>query len=238
MNVMLLIGIQLFIIVLFSVLGWAIRYKKVYELISGFTARSDEEKEELIRNGYPQKNGLLLLLTAAGMLVLLPLSFTSFTYTMEIQFGFMLIFLMGGMIYLSRYEVPRKRKRSYWISSILMAVVIAFIGGLTFIGYQKNELIVSRDSFKITGMYGDSWEKDKMETVELLDEMPEVTYKINGFGLSAKAKGVFKVKKYGRSLLFIRKESPYIHVKVDDQHVFINGASPEETRAWYEQLKD
>ncbi|XXM72520.1 DUF3784 domain-containing protein [Lysinibacillus sphaericus] len=235
---MILIAIQLFVIALFSVLGWAIRYKKVYELISGFAARSEEEKAELIRNGYPRKTGSLLLLTAAGMLILLPLALTPFRFTMEVQFGFMLIFLMGGMIYLSKYEVPRKRKRSYWISSILMAIVFALIGGITFIGYQKNELFVSRDSFKITGMYGDTWDKDKIETVELFDEMPEVTWKINGFGLSTKAKGVFKVKDYGRSLLFIKKESPYIYVKVEDQHLFINGGSPEETRLWYEELAD
>ncbi|OIU71819.1 DUF3784 domain-containing protein [Rossellomorea aquimaris] len=233
-----LIGIQLFVIALFTLLGWAIRYKKVYELISGYAARSEEEKEELIRNGYPQKNGSLLLLTALGMLLLLPLALTHFRFTMEVQFGFMLIFLMGGMIYLSKYEVPRKRRRSYWISSILMAAVFALIGGITFIGYQKNELIVSKDSFQITGMYGDKWDKGKIETVELLDEMPEVTWKINGFGLSKKAKGVFKVKDYGRSLLFIKKESSYIYVKVKNQHLFINGGSPEETRLWYEELAD
>ncbi|MGR3764515.1 DUF3784 domain-containing protein [Rossellomorea sp. NS-SX7] len=233
-----LIGIQLFVIALFSLLGWAIRNKKMYCLISGFDARSEDEKAELIKNGYPQKTGSLLIMTAAGMLILLPLVFTPFTYTMEVQFGFMMMFLMGGMIYLSRYEVPRKRKRSYWISSLLMVGVIGLIGGLTFVGYQKNELIVSGDSFEITGMYGDKWQKEDIEEIELLDEMPEVTWKINGFGLSTKAKGVFKVKEYGRSLLFIKKESPYLYIKVGDQHVFINGGSPEKTRAWYEELAE
>jgi hypothetical protein len=233
---MILIGIQLFVIALFLLLGWLIRYKKQYGLISGFISRPEKEQEELVRNGYPQKTGSLLIFTALGMLILLPLVFTSFTYTMEVQFGFMMIFLMGGMIYLSRYEVPGKRKRSYWISSLLMVVVFALIGGLTFVGYQKNELVVSGTSFEITGMYGDEWKKDEIESVELLNEMPEITWKINGFGLSTKAKGVFKVKGYGRSLLFIKKESPYIYIKVGDQHVFINGSSPEETRAWYEEL--
>ncbi|MEL3971921.1 DUF3784 domain-containing protein [Rossellomorea oryzaecorticis] len=124
-----LIGIQLFVIALFLLLGWAIRVKKMYGLISGFSDRREEEKEYLIKNGYPQKIGSLLILTAAGMLFLLPLAFTSFTYTMEVQFGFMMIFLMGGMIYLSRYEVPGKRKRSYWTSSLLMLVVFGMIGG-------------------------------------------------------------------------------------------------------------
>jgi hypothetical protein len=97
-------------------------------------------------------------------------------------------------------------------------------------------LIVSDDSFEITGMYGDEWRKEDIKSVKLLDEMPEVTWKINGFGLSTMAKGVFKVKDYGKSLLFIEKEPPYIYVNVGEEHIFINGSSPEETRSWYWEL--
>jgi hypothetical protein len=233
-----LIGIQLFVIALFLLLGWAVIYKKVYGLISGFISRTEKEQEELIKNGYPQKMGALLIFTAVGMLVLLPLAFTSFAYVMEVQFGFMMIFLMGGMIFVSRYEIPSKRKKSYWISSILMVLVFGLIGGLTFVGYQKNYLIVSDESFKITGMYGDEWKKEDIKSVKLLGEMPEVTWKINGFGLSTKAKGVFKVKDYGKSLLFINKEPPYIYVNVGDDQVFINGSSPEETREWFAELTE
>jgi hypothetical protein len=129
MKMTILIGVQLFVIGIFLLLGWAVRYKKVYGLISGYISRPAKEQEELVKNGYPQKMGGLLILTAVGMLILLPLAFTSFTYVMEVQFGFMLIFLMGGMIYLSKYEIPSKRKRSYWISSILMIVVFGVIGG-------------------------------------------------------------------------------------------------------------
>ncbi|WP_307310975.1 hypothetical protein [Neobacillus driksii] len=42
----------------------------------------------------------------------------------------MIIFLMGGMIYLSKYEVPKKRKRSYMVSGTLF---IAIAGGMIFI---------------------------------------------------------------------------------------------------------
>jgi hypothetical protein len=101
----------------------------------------------LIKNGYPQKIGALLILTAFCMLIFLPLAFSSFTNVMEVQFGFMMVFLMGGMIYLSRYEVPSKRNRCYWVNSILMVLVRGLIGGLTYTGYQKNELIISDESF-------------------------------------------------------------------------------------------
>ena len=78
-----------------------------YGLISGFANRPKEEQEQLISNGYPQKMGGLLIVTAIGMIILLPLMFTSFKYVMEVQFGFMIVFLLGGIIYLSKYEVPK-----------------------------------------------------------------------------------------------------------------------------------
>ena len=102
--------VQLFVIILFSFLGWAIIVKKKYGLLSGFQGRSKDDQRRLIENGYPQKSGFLLILTALGMLILFPLVFTPFPYTIEVQFGFMLLFLMGGFIYLSKYEVPEKKK--------------------------------------------------------------------------------------------------------------------------------
>lgn len=105
-----LFAVHISVIVVFLILGWVVRKKKGYWLISGFSSRPKEEQEELIRNGYPQRIGGLLIITAIGMLIFLPLMFTSFKYAMEVQFGFMIIFLMGGMIYLTKYEVPKKRK--------------------------------------------------------------------------------------------------------------------------------
>lgn len=99
---------QIAVIALFLILGWAVRFKMAYWLISGFASRPEEEKETLIENRYPQKIGSLLIGTAIGMLVLLPLSFIEFRFATEVQFGFMLVILLGGLIYLSRYEVPAK----------------------------------------------------------------------------------------------------------------------------------
>ena len=105
----------------------------------------------------PKNGRRLLIVTAIGMIILLPLMFTSFKYAMEVQFGFMIIFLLGGFIYLSKYEVPKKRKRSYIISISLFILVIGGIGVLSYFSYQGYELVTKKDSFEITGMYGDEW---------------------------------------------------------------------------------
>ncbi|WP_248892849.1 DUF3784 domain-containing protein [Bacillus methanolicus] len=172
-----LIGIQLFVALLLFLFGWAIRKKKAYWLISGFATRSEEEQQQLIKNGYPQKTGALLIATAVGMIILLPLNFTPFKYAMEVQFGFMLVYLLGGFIYLSKYEVPKKRKRSYIIGSVIFVAVNGFVSVMLFLGYQDYELIAKKDTFEITGIYGDEWEYEDIKRIELMEEMPEVTWK-------------------------------------------------------------
>ena len=232
------IVVQLFVIVLFFILGWAIRFKHQYMLISGFNNRSEEEQNILIENGYPQKTGNLLIMTAVGMLILFPLVFTSFLYSIEVQYGFMTVFLLGGFIYVSKYEIPVKRKRSYWFASIFTVLVIGFISVLFFLGYQLNELVVNEETFEITGLYGDEWKVEDIEKIELLNEMPIVTYKENGFGMPDLSKGYFHVEAYGSSLLFIRNGGPYLLIEMKDEIIFINGENSEQTQSWYEQINE
>ena len=230
--------VQLFVIVLFFILGWAVRFKGQYMLISGFNNRSEEEQKILIDNGYPQKTGNLLIMTAVGMLILFPLVFTSFPYIIEVQYGFMTLFLLVGFIYVSKYEIPEKRKKSYWFASIFTVLVIGFISGLFYLGYQLNELVVKEQTFEITGLYGDEWKVENIEKIELLNEMPNVSYKENGFGMSNLSKGYFYVEAYGSSLLFIRNGGPYLLIELKDGFIFINGESSEQTKSWYEQMNE
>lgn len=235
---MTLLIIQLVMILLFLLLGWAMTMREAYWLLSGFATRPKEEQEELIANRYPQRAGKLIIATAVGMLLLMPLYWTSFSYTFEIQFGFMLVFLMGGLIYLSKYEVPKKRKRSYLISTSLFVIVMGGLGVLEYVAYKDYELIAHEQSFEITGVYGDQWSYQDIKKVELLDEMPEVTFKQDGFGMSTVAKGRFKVKDYGSSLLFIRGDaSPCIYIETGNRKIFINAKTSKQTLEWYEELK-
>ena len=234
-----LIVIEIIIILIFALLGWAIRFKKAYSLISGFASRPEEEQQQLIKNGFPQKMGTLLLSTAGAMLLLLPLGFTSFKFVYEVQFGVMLVMLMGGLVYLSKYEIPKKRKRSFTFNTLLFIVVIGSITALSVTGYQGYELNISDNHFEITGMYGDEWSTKDIKKIELMNELPEVTMRTNGIGLPTLSKGHFKVTGYGGSLLFIHNgSSPYLYIHVKNKHIFINDKDPAKTKDWFKQLSE
>ncbi|MBY0123018.1 DUF3784 domain-containing protein [Bacillus sp. S/N-304-OC-R1] len=233
-----LISTQIIISVLFLIVGWAVRYKKAYYLISGFSSRSKMEQQHIIANGLPQKTGSLLITTACVMLILLPLHFTSFLYNMEIQFGSMLVILLGGFIYLSKYEIPSKRKRSFTISISLFIIVLGSITALSVFSYQGYEMTVLDDRFEITGMYGNEWSTKDIKQIELIDEMPKIITKTNGVGLPTLAKGYFKLNDFGICLLFIHNNSsPYIYIELQNEKIFINDSDPLKTKQWFEELR-
>ncbi len=230
--------IQLAVVLVFLLIGWAIVKKEAYGLISSFKSRPQEEKEELIRNGYPQKTGKLLLATGMVLLFLLPLLFTSFPYALEVQIAVMVVLLLGGFIYLSKYEIPKKRKKSYIISSSIAFITLGFLAVIFYLGFQDPEMLLKEDSFEVTGVYGDEWSYEEIIHMELLDEMPEVTLRTNGYGMQSISKGHFKVKDFGSSLLFIYKgNSPYLYIETDSDKIFINSKSAEQTKDWYHQLE-
>ncbi|ART75597.1 hypothetical protein B4U37_05950 [Sutcliffiella horikoshii] len=234
---LLLFFIQLTVVLIFLLIGWAIVKKEAYGLISSFRSRPKEEQEELIQNGYPQKTGKLLIGTAIVLLIMLPLLFTSFPYAMEVQIGVMVVLLLGGFIYLSKYEVPKKRKKSYIISTSIAVVTFGFLFVVSYLGFQEAELTLRENSFEISGVYGDEWRFEDITQVDLVEEMPEVYLRTNGYGMQSISKGHFKVKDYGSSLLFIYKgNSPYLLIKTNDDTIFINSKDAEKTKDWYYQL--
>ncbi|WP_404350424.1 DUF3784 domain-containing protein [Sutcliffiella horikoshii] len=234
---LILFFIQLTVVLIFLLIGWAIVKKEAYGLISSFRSRPKEEQEELIQNGYPQKTGKLLIGTAIVLLIMLPLLFTSFPYAMEVQIGVMVVLLLGGFIYLSKYEVPKKRKKSYIISTSIAVVTFSFLFVVSYLGFQEAELTLKENSFEISGVYGDEWRFEDITQVDLVEEMPEVLLRTNGYGMQSISKGHFKVKDYGSSLLFVYKgHSPYLLIKTNDDTIFINAKDAEKTKDWYYQL--
>src|SRR5699024_12884575 len=92
-----------------------------------------------------------------------------------------LIALLGGMLLVQRYEVPHKRKKKTWITASISGATLLFIIGTIGYGYLDNDVQINHDTFEITGSYGVECKIDTIESVELLDALPEVEMKTNGF---------------------------------------------------------
>ena len=161
-------------------------------------------------------------------------------YGVEIGWGLFIIFIFGGFLYLQNFEVPTKRKKYRWLYGIIILLTVGFIIGISYLGNQDNEVFIENNKLTISGMYGIEWSTQSIEHVELLNSLPEVLMKTNGFSSEKSRKGKFKLEEpYGIGRLFvIGNKGPYLYIRVNGDYVILNRAAEKETIELYEKLKD
>ena len=219
-------------------IAYLFKVKKDFSFLNGYANRPDEEKQYLEESGYLDATGNLITQSFWIFLITFIGGFFSIPYVFAIGMAIFILHLMIGLVWIQRYEVPHKRKKMLWITGFLAAGTIIFIIVITGVGFVDNEIHVDRDTFEITGMYGVEWKLEDIERVELLDELPEILMRTNGFSMSGIRKGKFQLEEpYGNGLLFInREEGPYVAVFTDDEYLIMNRKDEGNTREIYTKL--
>lgn len=219
-------------------LTYLILKKKQYSLISGFNNKSKEEQEQLIENGYPQAVGKLLMYTWILLFASVLLQLFGVPYGFEVGMSLFLIVLLVGMVYVQKYNLIDQRKKYAIIVGIVSIFVFALIVGLGYLGFQDENPTVENGELKIRGMYGVNWPIEEIDEVKLLEELPEVELKTNGFAAFNRLKGEFRLDEpYGKGKLFVYKGySPYLYIRKGDDFIILNSKDPEKVYELKEQF--
>ncbi|HEY8419722.1 MAG TPA: hypothetical protein VIL03_04745 [Clostridia bacterium] len=125
---------------------------------------------------------------------------------------------------------------------ILIIVLISFLG-VMFWGSSDPEIIISKDSAVIKGMYGLEARFEDIEEITLIEKsMKEIgigrrTNGFDGFGIALK--GYFSSGELGDTILFVRpNSSPTIKIKrKTDKDIYISLKDSHKTRRLYENLR-
>ena len=212
--------------------------KQDHTLLSGFSNRPKEEKEYLRENGYLDALNKLFVTTFWIFFVAFILGLLPIPFAFEISLGVFILVLMIGLVWIQRYEVPHKRKKMLWIMGAFSTGTIIFIVVIIGIGYIDNDIKIEDETFTVTGMYGVEWDIADIETVELMDTLPDVNFRTNGFATAGILKGNFNLEEpYGNGLLLIEKNSaPYLYIETKEDYMIINRKDPKETTKIYNEL--
>ena len=84
------------------------------------------------------------------------------------------------------------------------------VGYLFFNGFKDGEILLAGNNLEITGMYGEKISRDKILDVKLVDALPEISMKSNGFGAGDFRKGYFKTKDRKTVKLFVNNKEKQI----------------------------
>jgi len=243
---MMTLAIGGFIAVLLLFFGWLVKYKKAYWLIAGYNTMSADKKKNVDTEGLGKYMGNL-------MFVLAVITFAGFLFSelgIIVLAGASLVLFLPviiiGLIRAQRFDgntrdahgnMNTKSKGIMIVVISLLLLVSVGVGVMVFYGSRPAEYSIENGVLNISGMYGQEVPISEISDIQLLDEMPEITFKTNGSGLGNMMKGNFTVKGIGGVKLFVDvSKSPFIYLETSETTYILNGADEKTTRALYADL--
>lgn len=208
---------------LFIAIGLAISKYRCYWLISGYNTASKEEQSRIEIEKVAMHMGrmcyLIALVLFIGGIVTNYTRISIFPVTILIM-----LIVFGYLFYLQRFD-HNKKSKAETIVFIVIAFITFSITILTFsYGRETNEVKINDKTIVIDGSFGTTIKKSEIRNIELVDELPKISLKVNGYsdGSSIK-KGDFKLENGENVKLYIQgKSGPYIKISTIDDEIYIN----------------
>lgn len=235
--------IFLYLAALFLVFGILIKKFKFYWLISGYNTASKERREQIDKEGLGRFMGNYFYAMAGLLVVAFLLMWFDFE---KISFYVFLLILLSTVYVIigaqkydkGAYHPDGRLKKGPKITVGIIIVVILGVLGATLYGLVPTKYDLNQDSLTIKGMYGETIPFKNMKKVELVDSLPQIKLRTNGYALNNVLKGHFKLEQLGTGKLFIQLgKSPYIIIHTDERYYIINESEGSKTRELYEKIR-
>ena len=135
---------------------------------------------------------------------------------------------------------PRWRNRARLMVASLVIIVVAWIGWNFHVYSQPPSVAISSFRFNVgTGLHDADVAIADIQSVTLVDELPRILRRTNGFSSRGLLRGNFTLDQWGQGKLFINRNSPpYLVVRGRDTFVVVNFEDATRTRELYGQLMD
>ncbi len=232
--------------ILLIAIGVAVHIFKCYFLISGYNTMSKEKQKNVGTEGLGRLIGIYSYVTGGAFIimgVLQALGFKSVFIPAIIFFIASTFYFLiraqkyDGNIYDENGKIRKGAGKKFAVPIIITAVSLIFVVVLLFFSLQPTEVTFHEYGIEIQGIYGDVYNWESIESVELNEELPDIKMRTNGAALGSKLKGHFKTKELGSVKLFVDAEKPpFIYLKTDDGIIIFNLNDAEETQAVFKEI--
>lgn len=222
---------------LFIGIGWILPSNP--NLISGYNTLPKKERQQVDVKALSKMMQVHMLWM--GILLIAGTAIFSLL-EMQLAASLTLLFvpLVGSILMFvkSQKKYPIKSKAGHWGIAVV-AIALLGVSGMLFFGMQTANMQFYQNQLIVDGMYGIKIEKHDIKAFELIDSMPAIKIRMNGFALGKVRKGWFTIEDWGRCRIFLHGyASPYI--MIDDysgNKMIYNLGDSLQTKELYEQLK-
>ena len=129
------------------------------------------------------------------------------------------------------------KKTKFNTATVVKGVIILLVIALALLGLKPPSVAMNDNGFKIGGLYGKLYEWDKIESAELLSQMPKIGLRTNGMDLGSTKRGYFNVDTYGSSTLYVNQtHDAFITFKYLNRQIFVSFEDVQKANDLYESM--
>ncbi len=216
-----LIGIS----VLFLSFGFILTEKNAKYLLAGYNSMSEENRKKVdLKNYIVFYRYFHIVLGISFFLVGIILQYFLGELSVSI---FMTVYPIVAYTYFiirsSKYMKFGSLKVNKFTIITLIIISIAVVALLSY-GLKDSKLQIAGESIEFTGIYGEILVKSDIKKVELVDKLPELSVKQNGFAMGEVKKGYFKTETGEKVKLIVNSsQKPIIvFIKVDGNKIYFS----------------
>lgn len=193
---------------LFIAMAFLITENNSKYLLSGYNTLSESERTKVdIKSYIPYFKKFHLFLGVSFIAIGLLLHFAIGESASGIFIG---VYPILAYIYFMRESNKYwKGSSSQWnkIGLYVLVATLILVVGLLAMGFRENKVIISTNNIEFQGSYGEILNASEIQSVALVDHLPKITSKTNGFAMGSIKKGYFKTNKGENVKLILNTES-------------------------------
>lgn len=179
--------------VLFLGLGYLINEKNAGSLLSGYNMMSAEQQAEFDLKGYLKEFKrfhvfLALSFTLLGLFALYVMGENAAGIFLGV---YPIIAYLYFILRTRHYQGPNQQSTVKWASALLVVVLLGVIGLFVY-GFQESKMEFGAETMYINGMYSIELRPDQVESFSLVDQIPPIRYRMNGFSSGEVRRGYYK----------------------------------------------
>ncbi|PKN84325.1 MAG: hypothetical protein CVU46_14535 [Chloroflexi bacterium HGW-Chloroflexi-8] len=233
-------------IVLFSV-GYLIRVRKMYWLISGYNTMSAEKKKQVDTENLGILIGNMCFVLGCLMFIGFLFIFLEVFPVSYIALALFFPVVIYTIITAQKYdgtnfnnagEMKTSSKVVVAIIVVLLLALFGFVGSKLFKEAQPILTNLEQDALTIAGSYGQSVLFADIQEIQLVETLPEIQRRTNGSATGYVLRGHFLMSDVGPVMLYLdREKPPFIYLETLDQKIYLNSATSDLTRELFETLQ-
>ena len=129
------------------------------------------------------------------------------------------------------------RKRS-WVTVAITLAVFGLVGYIFLDTAKEKAIVFEDDRLIISGIFGAKVDREEIESVTLVDHIPEILYKTNGASVGNIRLRLFKLESIERAHLTVMDKSapPFVLISSKIRPHYINFTTKEKTLQTYEAI--